>query len=168
MRAQHRQGLLQILNAGAQAAAGDGEVGRDRRLVQPSRVALVRAVGPTLSEFGLTGLLADPQLVLISSTGATVASNDNWGGAAALSAVFTQVGAFPLPAASLDAAVVTSLQPGPYTAQVTGASGGTGTVLLEAYDADTTAAPTAHFINVSSRGFADGGQESPRSRSDDP
>jgi hypothetical protein len=122
-----------------------------------TETALVRAVGPTLSEFGLTGLLADPQLVLISSTGATVASNDNWGGAAALSAVFTQVGAFPLPAASLDAAVVTSLQPGPYTAQVTGASGGTGTVLLEAYDADTTAAPTAHFINVSSRGFADGG-----------
>ncbi len=124
-----------------------------------TETALVRAVGPTLSDFGLTGLLADPQLVLTSRTGGTVASNDNWGGTTTLSNAFAESGAFPLPPASLDAAVVTSLQPGAYTAQVTGANGGTGVVLLEAYEADTTTAPTARFINVSSRGFADSGSK---------
>jgi hypothetical protein len=123
-----------------------------------AETALVRAVGPTLSTFGVAGLLADPQLVLTTPAGATVASNDNWGGGAALSAVFTQVGAFPLPAASLDSAVLTSLQPGSYTAQVHGANSGTGVVLLEAYDADTAAAPTARLINVSARGLAGTGQ----------
>jgi hypothetical protein len=121
-----------------------------------SEATLVRAVGPTLSEFGLTGLLADPRLSLFSSTGSSVASNDNWGGTAGLSTVFAQTGAFPLPAASLDSAVATSLQPGMYTAQVTGAGNGTGEVLLEVYDADTTAAPTAHYINASGRGFVGG------------
>ncbi len=122
-----------------------------------SETALVRAVGPTLSTFGVAGVLADPQLTLSTANGATVASNDNWGGASALSAVFTQVGAFPLPANSLDSAVETSLQPGAYTAQVHGANGGTGVVLLEAYDADSAAAPTARLINVSARGLAGSG-----------
>ena len=117
---------------------------------------LVRAVGPTLSQFGVAGLLADPQLDLFSSSDASVASNDNWGGTAALTAAFAQVGAFSLPAASLDSAVLTSLAPGSYTAQVTGADGGTGVVLLEAYDADTGPAPTSHFTNVSVRGFSGG------------
>jgi hypothetical protein len=125
-----------------------------------SENALVRAVGPTLSEFGVTGVLADPQLSLFSSTsGAEVGSNDNWGGSATLAAAFSQAGAFALPANSLDSAVLTSVQPGPYTAEVNGANGSTGIVLLEAYDADTTSTPTAHFINVSARGFAGTGAQ---------
>jgi len=83
-----------------------------------------------------------------------VASNDNWGGSSALSAIFAQVGAFALPAGSLDSAVVAPLLPGAYTAQVNGANGGTGLVLLEAYDTDTSAAPTTSFINVSARGYS--------------
>ena len=124
---------------------------------QGAETALVRAVGPTLASFGLTGFLADPKLDLFSSDGATVVSNDNWGGGADLSAAFAQAGAFALPAASLDAAVLTSLQPGQYTVEVHGANGGTGLVLLEAYDADTAAAPTSRFINVSARGLAGNG-----------
>jgi hypothetical protein len=119
-----------------------------------SESALVRAVGPTLSVFGVTGLLADPQLTVLSSTQSVVASNDNWGGTAALTAAFAQTGAFPLPPASLDSAVLTSLAPGAYTAQVVGAAGGTGVVLMEVYDADTAASPTARFINLSARGTA--------------
>jgi hypothetical protein len=120
---------------------------------------LVRAVGPSLAQFGVTGLLADPQLDLFSSSDASVASNDNWGGSAALASAFAQVGAFPLDPTSLDAAVLTSLAPGSYTAQVSGADGGTGVVLLEAYDADTAAAPAARFTNVSVRGLSGGGSE---------
>ena len=119
--------------------------------------ALIRAVGPTLANFGVTGLLADPQLSLFDSGQALIASNDNWGGTGVLATAFAQNGAFALPPTSLDAALLATLQPGSYTAQVTGANGGTGVVLLEAYDADTAASPTAHFINVSVRGLAGGG-----------
>jgi hypothetical protein len=115
---------------------------------------LVRAVGPTLSQFGVTGLLADPQLMVLGSTQNVVASNDNWGGSAALSAAFAQTGAFALPPTSLDAAVVASLPSGAYTAEVAGANGGTGVVLMEVYDADSAPSPTARFINLSARGMA--------------
>jgi hypothetical protein len=119
-----------------------------------AETTLLRAVGPALSNFGVTGVLADPQLTVFGSTQNVVASNDGWGGGAELTAAFAQAGAFPLPPTSMDAAVVTSLPAGSYTAQATGANGGTGVVLLEAYDADTTVDPTASFINVSNRGFS--------------
>jgi hypothetical protein len=118
--------------------------------------ALVRAVGPTLSDFGVTGLLADPQLTLFSQ-GSVLASNDNWGGTASLTAAFAQAGAFPLPPASLDSALLASLEPGAYSAQVAGAGGGTGVVLLEMYDTDISPSPTARFVNVSARGLAGSG-----------
>jgi hypothetical protein len=122
-----------------------------------SKSVLVRAVGPSLSAFGLTGLLADPQLTVYSASVTTVAFNDNWGGTSALSTAFTQTGAFALADGSLDAAVLTTLTPGPYTAVVAGANHGTGIVLLEAYDADTAAAPTSRFTNISARGNAGSG-----------
>lgn len=118
---------------------------------------LVRAVGPTLSNFGVTGVLADPQLTLFDSNRNVLATNDNWGGTAALSTAFAETGAFALPAASLDSAVLSSLPLGAYTADVQGANGGTGVVLLEVYDADTVPAPTAHYVNVSVRGLAGSG-----------
>src|SRR5260221_10179692 len=62
----------------------------------PSKQVVIRAIGPTLAGFGLTGLLADPVLTLVDSAGATLASNDNW--LAADAATMTAVGAFPLPA----------------------------------------------------------------------
>jgi len=119
-----------------------------------TKSALVRAIGPTLSQFGVTGLLAAPQLSVLNSSQAVVASDTVWGGTAALSAAFAQTGAFPLPPTSLDSAVLASFAPGSYTAQVAGANGGTGVVLLEAYDADTAASPTATFIDLSARGMA--------------
>lgn len=96
------------------------------------KTVLVRAIGPGLAAFGVAGTLADPQLQVFS--GATkVAENDNW--LAADSASFTQVGAFPLPAGSKDAVVVATLQPGAYTAQISGnGSANTGVAILEVYD----------------------------------
>ena len=125
-----------------------------------SESTLVRAVGPTLAEFGVTGWLADPQLAVMGSAGQTVASNDNWGGSSALMTTFQQAGAFPLVAGSTDSALVTSLNVGAYSAVVTGANNGSGIVLLEAYDADTAAAPPARFVNISARGSAGTGTNS--------
>jgi hypothetical protein len=73
------------------------------------------------SPFGVTGvLLADPKLTLFGANQAVLATNDGWGGTAALSAAFAQTGAFALPSNSLDAALESSLPVGAYTAQVRG------------------------------------------------
>ncbi|HWA11149.1 MAG TPA: immunoglobulin domain-containing protein [Opitutaceae bacterium] len=121
-----------------------------------SKTTLLRAVGPTLANFGVTGLLADPQVTLFSS-GSAMASNDNWGGSTTLSDTFSKVGAFALPASSPDAALVTTLNAGPYTAQVSGANNGTGVTLMELYDTDPSATPSARLVNVSARGMAGNG-----------
>ena len=99
-----------------------------------SETVLVRGVGPGLGAFGLTGLLANPVLTVLDSTGKVVASNTVWGGTAALTSVFSQVCAFPLAADSLDSALLVTLPPGAYTAQLSGANSTTGLGLLEIYE----------------------------------
>lgn len=96
---------------------------------------LIRAVGPTIGAppFNVGGAVADPQLTLFSGQ-ASIGSNDNWGGTAELTAAFTQVGAFALPAASRDAAILVTLQPGQYTVQVSGVGGTTGVAIVEVYE----------------------------------
>lgn len=102
-----------------------------------SKQVLIRAVGPGLTQFGVTGVLADPQLTLVPlGKDFTVAANDNWGGTAALQTAFTQAGAFALPAGSGDAAVVLRLPPGGYTVVVSGVGNTIGTALVEVYDLD--------------------------------
>ncbi len=97
------------------------------------KTLLIRAVGPTLSVFGVTGVLADPKLDLFS--GSTVLqSNDNWAGASAIGTAATSVGAFPLDATSRDAVLLVTLQPGSYTAQVSGVGATTGVALVEIYE----------------------------------
>lgn len=100
-----------------------------------AKTVLIRAVGPTLASapFNVGGVVADPQLTLFSGPN-PVGSNDNWAGTAALTAAFAQVGAFALPPTSRDAALVTTLQPGTYTVQVSGVGGTTGTALVEIYE----------------------------------
>jgi hypothetical protein len=98
---------------------------------------LIRAVGPGLAQFGVGGVLSDPQLSLVPlGQDFAVAANDNWGGSAALQTAFSQAGAFALPAGSKDAAVLVRLPPGGYTVVVSGVAGGTGTALVEIYDLD--------------------------------
>ena len=99
---------------------------------QPRRL-LIRAVGPTLTALGVAGALNDPRLDIIrQDTGASVATNDNWD--AALAATFTAKGAFALNPGSRDAALIVTLEPGSYTAQVTGVGGATGVAIVEVYD----------------------------------
>lgn len=101
---------------------------------------LIRAVGPTLTNFGVTGALQQPQITLFKvngdGTNTVIASNSGWNGDATLAAVFHRVGAFSLPdnPASADAALLVTLPPGGYTAQVTGANGTTGVALAEVYE----------------------------------
>ena len=109
---------------------------------------LIRAVGPTLASYGVGGVLADPQFRVVPlGRDFAVASNDNWGGTAALQAAFLQTYAFPLPTDSRDAAVIVRLPPGGYTIQATGVGDTTGNVLVEVYDMDP--APAASGSSAS-------------------
>lgn len=92
---------------------------------------LVRAVGPKLNSFGVPRVLADPKLEVFA--GATkLAENDNWD--APLGPVFRATGAFALDVGSRDAALLVTITPGSYTAQVRGADGGVGEALVEIYE----------------------------------
>ncbi len=118
---------------------------------------LIRATGgTTLGGFGVAGTLADPQLVLFDSGGKAIAQNDNWSAldATAIAAAASRLGAFALPSGSTDAALLVTLAPGSYTAQVAGANSATGVALLEVYDADasTAVAVTRKLGNLSARG----------------
>lgn len=93
---------------------------------------LIRAVGPKLGAFGVDGFLVDPKLEVYSGAGVKLSENDNW--AETLAVTFASVGAFALDAGSRDAALLTSLEPGSYTVQVSGVGGGTGEGLIEIYE----------------------------------
>lgn len=98
-----------------------------------SKTVLIRAVGPTLAVFGVPGALLDPKLEVFSGN-TQIHANDNWGGATQISSIFSSVGAFALSAASRDAAIVATLPPGNYTAQVSGVGNSTGVALVEVYE----------------------------------
>ena len=103
-----------------------------------SVTVLVRAIGPTLAGFGVGGALANPRLELFASGSATpISFNDDWGtatNAAQVAAGAAGVGAFPLALESKDAALLVTLPPGSYTAQVIGVNNTTGAALVEVYE----------------------------------
>jgi hypothetical protein len=115
---------------------------------------LIRADGPGLTQFGVGGVLAQPSLVVVNSSGTTVASNTGWGNntsptPAQIANIAAQVGAFALPSDSADCALVVTLSPGAYTVQVSGVGATTGVALAEIYEVSFTA--TARLINISTR-----------------
>jgi hypothetical protein len=104
-----------------------------------SETVLIRATGPALAGFGISGTLADPQLQLFQSSGTGTStmlqSNTGWNGDTTIAAAAASVGAFPWGnSASADSAILITLPPGVYTAQVSGASGDSGVALVEVYE----------------------------------
>lgn len=125
-------------------------------VINGNKSILVRAAGPALARFGVSGTLADPQLTLTALASDLVRSNDNWQQDGADAALFTRLGAFPFANNSLDAALVLQLGVQNYTAVVSGASNTTGISLVEVYDADTQPGAPANprLLNLSTRGLA--------------
>jgi hypothetical protein len=99
---------------------------------------LIRAVGPTLANapFNVSGVLNDPFLQIYEGE-TLLRENDDWdaplSAQPALRAAATRVGAFALQVRR-DAAMIVTLQPGSYTAKVTGFQGSTGVALVEIYE----------------------------------
>jgi hypothetical protein len=96
------------------------------------KTVIVRGVGPSLAAQGVPGPLADPTLTLVPASGPTV-TNDDWGTAANAAAV-TASGFAPTNAK--ESAILATLNPGAYTAIVSGVGGGTGVGLVEVYELD--------------------------------
>jgi hypothetical protein len=128
---------------------------------------LIRAAGPALNDFGVGGALGDPTLSIYASANPSVAlaTNDNWeaqasGSAAAVAAAATRLGAFQFKPGSRDAALLTTLAPGSYTAIVSGVANTTGVALVETYDADADAATSRSrkLVNIATRGRVESGE----------
>lgn len=100
-----------------------------------ARTLLIRGIGPALHDgFGIEGALSNPRLEIhttVNGQDTIVAANDNWD--ASLKTTFDQVGAFQITPGSKDAALLITLPPGIYTAQVSGVNSGTGDGLVEVY-----------------------------------
>jgi hypothetical protein len=103
------------------------------------RLVLVRGVGPTLTSFGVADALKSPVLTVYQGD-RLIATNSAWAGSETASVTqlgnaFDRAGAFRfIDESSKDTALVLSLAPGTYTAQVKSGDGGTGAALLEVYD----------------------------------
>jgi glucose/arabinose dehydrogenase len=93
---------------------------------------IVRAIGPSLTQFGITNALADPTLELRDSNGALLLADDNWQDDSNQAAQITASGIAP--SNPLESAISISLLPGAYTAIVAGKNGGTGIGLVEIYN----------------------------------
>jgi hypothetical protein len=118
------------------AAGGDLRVGFVLRGLS-ARTVLVRAVGPSLSAFGIDGVMADPKLELFDNDngGRNMGTNDNWGGDAQVAAAGNAVGAFALAGPDTkDAVILVTLAPGAYSARLSGVGGSGGTAIVEVYE----------------------------------
>jgi hypothetical protein len=104
-----------------------------------SKTVLVRASGPALVPFGVAGTLPDPQLKLYRANAGQASTllqaNSGWAGDVQISGTANRVGAFAWnDPSSQDSAILMTLPPGSYTAQVSGLSGDTGVALIEIYE----------------------------------
>jgi Putative Ig domain len=90
---------------------------------------IVRAIGPSLTQFGITNALADPTLELRDSNAVLLFANDDWRSTQAQEIIDTGVP----PTNDLESAIVQTLSPGAYTAIVRGKDNGTGVASVEVY-----------------------------------
>jgi hypothetical protein len=116
----------------------------------PKRV-LLRGIGPSLSQVGISDPLADPVLELHGPAGFATIINDNWRDTQELEIIATGLP----PSDDLESAIVMTLNPGPYTAIMKGNNNTSGVGLVEVYDLDQAA--ISNLANISTRAFVSTG-----------
>jgi len=151
--AQYASGTL--INVSTRAFVGTGSqqmIGGFVITGTANKTVLVRAAGPALIPFGVPAVLANPVLRLYRlGESQPFATNDDWNAQASPQET-TAIG-FPFAAGSRDAALNLMLPPGPYSANVEGVGGSTGTALIEAYETDRSEG--VKLFNLSTRAYAD-------------
>jgi len=105
---------------------------------EPKRV-IIRAIGPELTQYGVPNALVNPTLELHDSTGASIASNNNWastiiGGIITSNQVHEIQASGYVPGDPFESAIIADLPAGNYTAIVRGVNDMTGVALVEVYD----------------------------------
>lgn len=116
--------------------------------VVAKKVAL-RAIGPSLAQYGIADAMTDPDLQIINAAGKQVITNDNW------NVPGEELSAYGIaPSDPREAAVVVALPPGSYSAVVSGKGATTGVALFELYDLDSDLGRVA---NISTRSRVESG-----------
>jgi uncharacterized delta-60 repeat protein len=150
-----------VANISTRMAVGTGEnvlIGGFIITGNGARRVLLRGIGPSLRAGNdpLTGRLANPTMELRDAAGNTMVANDDWRALQQAEIVATGIP----PQDDRESAIVATLQPGAYTAIVSGKDGATGIGLVEIYDlgnAGVDPAKTARLANISTRGFVQSG-----------
>jgi RHS repeat-associated protein len=142
----------QLINLSSRSEVGTGENILIAGFIvsgDAPKTVILRAKGPSLAPFGIppSELLSDPQIQIYNEAGAVIASNNNWKDNPDQEALLRQYnmheGMY-----DADAALVWTLDPGTYTAHISGADGGTGIALFEIYDATVGG---SFLANISAR-----------------
>ena len=123
------------------------------------KTVLIRAIGPSLTNFGVPNVLANPQLELHNAN-SLIARNDNWqttqiGGIITSNQVAEIQNSHLAPTNPAESAIIATLPPGNYTAIVRGVNNTTGNGLAEVYDLSPTSGSL--LANLSTRGFVQTG-----------
>jgi hypothetical protein len=116
---------------------------------------LIRAIGPSLIQFGVPNPLADPVLELRGPGAFVPINNDNWQDDPVQKALIEATGLQPTN--NFEAAIEARLDAGNYTATVSGKNNTTGVGLVEVYDLD--AAAPSRLGNISTRAFVSTGND---------
>ena len=132
--AAEEQRLISIASRGT-VTPGDGAlIGGFVVTGNSPKTLLIRGIGPALTAFGVAGALADPSLTIYQDS-KVITTNEGWANSAAIAAAAIQTGAFALPSGSKDAAVLLTLSPGAYSAQIKSAkNASSGVALIEIYE----------------------------------
>lgn len=93
---------------------------------------LIRALGPSLANFGISEPLGDPSIALFSG-GTQIATNDNWQTGNDVAAINATGFA---PTNAKESALLVTLEEGAFTVIVSGVGGATGVAIVEAYEID--------------------------------
>lgn len=129
---QGRTAVLQNVSTRGFVGSGDSIMIVGFVVADSAKAVIVRALGPTLTQFGVSGVLADPQIEIFDAAGRVIGANDNWGAAEAATRIPAASGLTNIDAR--DAGLVLNLDPGSYTVVVRGAGGGTGNAIVEVYE----------------------------------
>ena len=150
--------LQRLVNISSRARVGSGDSVAIAGFVisgEESKTVLIRAVGPTLATapFNLSGALTTPRLELFRGQTSLAVNTGIGANRAAIDAAGSQAGAFPLGSSGADAAILTTLAPGNYTAILSSTSAALGVALIEVYDL-SAAAPGQKLLNIATRAAA--------------
>ena len=115
------------------------------------KTVVLRGMGPSLANVGISDVLADPVLELHGANGAVIFQNDNWRDSQEAQIQGTNF----QPSDNRESVIIATLQPGAYTAILTGKNQTTGVGLVEVYD--NSQAADSQMANISTRGFVQAG-----------